>query len=117
MKKIEKHGIQIGRFITRPGAGTIAEIVDPDNHSAPDLIMGVLFKSGRDLLKGNKVYELVLNEITGILELHEIGNTNMSKWWGRNYYDIHDETGPVMWLTQDEYNQHMEQQEASYMDL
>ena len=91
----------IARFITRPGSGGLEALNEFDT-CTPDLIMGTLMSSGAHLLKSNCVYELVLNELTGILELKEKGEANIGNVWGREYHDIHHVLGKKMWLSKDE---------------
>ena len=94
----------IARFVTRPG-GYGLEHLDKFDSCTPDLIMGTLMESGAHLLKSNCVYELVLNELTGVLELREKGEANIAKKWGHEYHDIPNHLGKRMWLTKDELKQ------------
>lgn len=94
----------VARFVTRPGDGTIETLSEFDT-CTPDLIMGTLLSGGAHLLKSNCVYELVLNELTGVLELKEKGEANIKSRWGHAYYDIPSQLGNRMWLTKDELKQ------------
>jgi hypothetical protein len=91
----------IARFVTRPGGQGLHYLTEFDT-CTPDLIMGTLLSSGAHLLKSNCIYELVLNEMTGVLELREKGEANIGKRWGHNYYDIPSQLGNIMWLTKKE---------------
>jgi len=99
----------IARFATRPGAG--AELKDfekdEDINASPDLIIGTLLNSGNHLLKSDYIYELSLNNITGVLELHEKGRSNIGKKWAHNYYEIQDYVGKEMWLTKEELSKNV----------
>jgi len=94
----------IARFATRPGgSGNIDKWGTPECvHQTPDLIMGTLMKSGAHLLKSDTIYEMVMNELTGVIELREKGQTSIGKWWGRAYYDIPMDMGSRCWLSKDE---------------
>jgi len=94
----------IGRIIPRPGSGDMAAF----NEATPDLILSTLFKSGAHLLKSNFVYELRLNELTGIIEVVEVGKSVIGHKWGHNFYDIPVMYGPTVWLTEEEYKQYKE---------
>jgi hypothetical protein len=91
----------VARFATRPG-GPGMECLTEFDTCTPDLIMGTLMKGGAHLLKSNCIYELVLNELTGVLELIEKGEANINKRWGHEYADIPHQLGARMWLTKDE---------------
>jgi len=95
---------EIARFVTRPGSGNINDFDKKEiQNEVPDLIMGTFIRSGAHLLKSNTVYELALNELTGVIELQEIGESNIGKYWGHAYYDIQPQLGKMIWLTKDEY--------------
>lgn len=91
----------IARFVTRPGGPGLECLTEFDT-CTPDLIMGTLMKGGAHLLKSNCVYELVLNELTGILELREKGEANIGKKWGHEYAEIPNLLGARMWLSKEE---------------
>ena len=97
-------GIPIARFATRPGGPGLECLTEFDT-CAPDLIMGTLIKDGAHLLKSNCIYELVLNELTGVLELREKGEASINKRWGLAYSEIPSQLGPRMWLTKDELHE------------
>jgi len=66
----------IARFATRPGGYS----KDGNfNDVSPDLIMGTLLRSGRHLLKSDYIYEMVMNEMTGVIELHPVGKSHIGK--------------------------------------
>ena len=90
----------IARIATRGGgAKGMAGITDTDN--TPDAFIGTLMRSEAHLLRSNYIYELVLNEITGVIELREKGQSIIGKQWGRELQDIILE-GPRTWLTVEE---------------
>ncbi len=93
----------VARFVTRPGSGELEKYKKEEEiNVTPDLIMGTLMRSGAHYLKADTVYELVMNELTGVLELHEKGRSVIGKQWARAYYDIAIEHGSHTWLTRDE---------------
>ena len=100
----------VARFITRPG-GNFKDI-NKFNPSTPDLIMGTLMKSGAHLLKSNCVYELVMNELTEVLELREVGEANIGQKWAHEYHYIPSVMGAMMWLTKEEFQEHVEKSES-----
>ena len=89
----------MARFATRPGGSSFSGSTD---NISPDLIMGTLMRGGRHLLKSDYIYELVMNNMTGIMELHPVGKSTIGKQWGRPYYDIAIDGGSRVWLSQDE---------------
>jgi len=95
----EAFSTPIARFVTRP-SGRLEDLTSTD--VTPDLIMGTLLKSSAHLLKSNTIYELVLNEMTGVIELHEKGASIIGKRWGREYHELPSFLGPKMWLTEKE---------------
>jgi len=58
----------------------------------------------------NTIYELVMNEMTGIMELREVGKSIINKLWTRPYYDIDTYNGSRIWLSEDE-NEELKKQE------
>jgi len=98
----------IARFATRPGSG---DLEDFDTNVTPDLIMGTLIKSGAHLLKSDTIYELVMNEMTGIMEVHEVGRSTIGKEWAQEYYTIPMRRGTRVWLSRDEL-ENLEKQEG-----
>jgi hypothetical protein len=110
----------IARFATRPGGGGLDKFKPgsagyetlPDE--TPDLIMGTLMKGGAHLLKSDWIYEMVQNEMTGVIELREVGRSTIGKSWTRNFYDIPLYDGNRVWLSQNERNglEERESQEA-----
>jgi len=98
----------IARFATRPGGGGLDKF-NPEKpeyktlpNETPDLIMGTLMQSGAHLLKSDWIYELVMNELTGVIELREVGRSTIGKKWTRNYYDIPIYDGRRIWLSKEE---------------
>ena len=101
----------IARFATRPGSGELDKFESDDLiYETPDLIMGTLMRGGAHLLKSDYIYELVLNEMTGVIELHEKGRSTIGKQWHRAYYDIAIDLGSRAWLTRDEMQELQEQE-------
>lgn len=100
----------IARLATRPGGNSFSGCTD---NISPDLIMGTLMRSGRHLLKSDYIYEMVMNNITGVIELHPVGKSTIGNEWGRAYYDIAIDGGSRVWLSQDETKEleQLEQQE------
>ena len=90
----------IARLVTRP-SGKL-ENMTKFNPSEPDLIMATLLRSGKHLLKSNCVYELVYNELSDTIELKEVGEANIGKKWGMNFYDIPIHHGNKVFLTKEE---------------
>lgn len=103
-------GIAVARFVTRPSGYDMKHLKEFDS-CTPDLIMGTLMKNGAHLLKSNCVYELELNQMTGILELKEKGEANIGNHWGHEYSAIPNIVGSRMWLTKDELKQLDEENE------
>jgi len=100
----------IARFATRPGSGEIKDFNKPEICNAtPDLIMGTLLKNCAHILKSNTIYELVMNEMTDILELREVGKSWINEKWARKFYDITSDYGSEIWLSEDEYTEHKRQ--------
>jgi len=64
--------------------------------------MATLLKSGAQLIKADFVYELGMNELTGIIELREVGKSCIGKRWAQKFYDIPVFNGKQCWLTRDE---------------
>ena len=95
----------IARIATRPSYD-VKEGLSLDNIS-PDLAMMSLFKSGAHLLKSDHIYELGMNELTGVIELREMGKSNIGKGWNHNFYDITTYLGNKTWLTEDEYSEYL----------
>jgi len=98
----------IARFVTRPGGPGMHHLKEFDS-CTPDLIMGTLMSSGAHLLKSNCVYEMVMNELTGVIELHEKGEANIGNRWGHEYHEIPSQLGNRMWLSKDEQKELEEQ--------
>ncbi len=93
---------QIARAVTRPG-GALANI-EEFNTSAPDLMIVTLMKDSEKFLKSNCVYTLVYNELSDTIELKEVGEANIGKYWGRAYYDIETYLGKARtWFSKEEY--------------
>ena len=92
----------IARFATRPGGDSFDGNTD---NISPDLIMGTLLKSGRHLLKSDYIYEMVMNNMTGVIELHPVGKSTIGKKWAHCYYDIPTNYGNTVWLSEEEYKQ------------
>ena len=91
----------IARIATRPGSGDISDFIG-EVDVTPDLIMGTLMHGGAHLLKSNYIYEMVMNELTGIIEMREVGPSIIGKKWAHAYYDIPSQFGNEIWLSQDE---------------
>ena len=102
-------GTPIARFATRPGSGEIKDFDKPEIQDVtPDLIMGTLMRGGAHLLKSNTIYELVMNEMTGIMEVHEVGKSTINKQWARAYHEI-PYNGHHIWLSEDEQDEYRKQ--------
>ena len=96
----------IARMATRPGSGKLKDFNKPEIcNVTPDLLMCTLLKSGAHLLKSNTIYELGMNELTGIIELREVGKSWINTKWGHTYADISLIHGKTVWLSEEEYNE------------
>jgi len=101
----------IARFATRPGGGGLDKFKEgtPENeklpNETPDLIMGTLMRGGAHLLKSDWVYEMVMNEMTGVIELREVGRSAIGKKWFKEYHTIPIDYGARTWLSRDELEQ------------
>jgi len=91
----------IARLVTRPGSGDLKDTVQ-----MPDMMMCTLMSSARHLLNSNTVYELRMNNMTGVIELIEVGESCIGRKWGHNYYDIPIHYGKTCWLTKEELKEH-----------
>jgi len=106
----------IARFATRPGGGGLDKYKEgtPENeklpNETPDLIMGTLMQSGAHLLKSDWIYEMVMNEMTGVIELREVGRSVIGKKWFMEYHTIPLYHGNRVWLSRDELKD-LEEQE------
>ena len=102
----------IARFATRPGSGKLKDFDKSEiQDMTPDLIMGTLMRSGAHLLKSDMIYELVMNEMTGIIELREVGRSIIGKKWAHEYHTIPLYHGNKVWLSRDELER-QEREEA-----
>ena len=92
----------IARAVTRPSGDL--ENLKKFNASPPDLMMVALLDGAKKHIKSNCVYELVYNELSGAIELIEVGEANIGNAWGHVYSEIEMHIGKARtWFSKEEY--------------